>query len=270
MRRWTPTPRLRPIVLATAVLLGLGSAACGVEVSASGGGGSDPTDPSTTIPVPCAPEPPSDDDGGGDTGGSVGGGGDATEPDCVPEPSPTTEPTPTTEPEDPTTTTTTTTEPDEPDPDPGDEQAYVDAIADSIAGGDTGDLRLTDEQAGCLAPGWLDAIGLTALVDAGIEPEDLRSGDLADDLQELLDRDQAAEMVASFDRCGVDLDELFLNSLVADGERPEEEIRCLVDALPEGYVDELLTISLADGDEALDEDPALAETLTDAYARCVD
>ena len=48
-----------------------------------------------------------------------------------------------------------------------------------------------------------------------------------------------------------------------------EQVTCLRGRLPEGYVEDLMATSMDGGDDALDGDPALEETLTAAAMACL-
>lgn len=252
----------RAALVAVTLIVTLAAASCGVEVGDGPLAGG--TAPEGSSPTVTAPLPPCTPDEAGGTGGAIGL--DDLDPTCEPLDETTT----TTEPdEDGGDDTTTTTEADD-EQQGSPDQVYLDAMIESLRESDSEDLQFTDEQAECLAPQWLETITVDALREADITPEDLASDDVSVDLAPILDQDQGREMVDAFGDCGVDLETVFVEGLSADGSIEADQAACLADALPDGYVEQLFAITLADGDEALDEDPALAETLTDAYLGCSD
>jgi hypothetical protein len=113
------------------------------------------------------------------------------------------------------TTTTQGGEPGE-DGEPGDdevpepvdvsEEEYVDALTTNLSSGseDDGDLVLSDEEAACLAPQWVDAITVDLLQQQGVTVEDLSDPgfDGADLGMELA---QGEAMVAAFGACDIDV-----------------------------------------------------------------
>jgi len=227
--------------------------ACGVEAQdgATTVGAVEP-DTSTTAPkVPCG------DEGGSTAGGAIGGD---EAPGCSPDPSPDPQVTTTTE-DEPVETTTTI------DEGGGDEQAYVDALTSQLRDDDTfGDLSA--DQATCIAGGWVDALGADDLSAAGIDPDDLVSGDIREDLGDVLDEGTATEMISALGDCGVDVDQLLADQLRSGGSVPADKVDCIIGALPDGYVEQLLATSLSGGRDALDADPTLKEPLIDAAKSC--
>ena len=223
-------------------------AACGVEATtpqaiSSGSGVGIPT----TTTVPCSPE-----DSGGGTGGAVG----SSDPACVdtdaPKPPKTTT----------SSTSTTTTEPGP------DEQAYIDAMERALDGDQSLGLSSDGDEAACAAPRWIDALQAERLADAGLEPSDLVRSDLSEEFQRIIDLDEATEMVSALTDCGVDL-KTTLAGAMADGALLDSDQRaCFIGKLPDGFIENLLAVSLADGRQALDADPAFSDPITDAASAC--
>ncbi|QXC61171.1 hypothetical protein KSP35_23145 [Aquihabitans sp. G128] len=168
---------------------------------------------------------------------------------------------------------TTTTE-DEPvettttlDEGGADEDAYVEAMAAELRSDDTFG-KLSRDQADCIATGWVGAIGVDALDGSGIAPDDLGSGDISESLSDVVDEDVATEMIAGLGDCDVDVDALLADELRSGGTLPADKVDCIIGALPDGYVEKLLAISLDGGREALDADPTLQQPLIDAATSC--
>lgn len=240
----TPHVRLRFVSgLSVAALVLLGS--CGVDVTETGAPG---PSGATTTTVDCSPT----DEGGSGTGGAVGSSD--VDPACTDGPTPTTEP-----------ERTTTTEPREADVDV---DAYEDAMIDSLTNSDDLGLPIGAVEAQCIGPAWVDAIGAENLADFGVDPEDLVDGDVSDAFEELIDRPAAEDMVTAFGDCGIDVKEALVADIAADAGLTDEQTACFADELPDGLIEEILAISLADGSDALDDEPDLAEPITDAAFAC--
>lgn len=205
----------------------------------------------TTTLAPCT-----DTGGGGTDDGNTGGtvGADDQSPECAP--TPTTEDTSTTTTEDTTTTTGTF------------EDAYVDALASSLVGRDDLGEPISRDQADCIAPRWVDALGHERLVGASIHPGTLANGNVAAALKELIGRPEATDMVAALTECGIDLQSALVTEISRDGNLTDDQVQCIVDSLPDGYIEQLVAISLADGRDALDADPSLKEPIIDAASTC--
>ncbi len=119
------------------------------------------------------------------------------------------------------------------------------------------EFPIDDEQADCLAPKWVDAIGYETLLEAGVTPEVLggtEDGDDDADFEDVVDRPRAEKLIAAFGDCGIDLEELFFDGLASDGSATPDQVDCLRGRLPDGFVQDLMITSMDGGDDALDED----------------
>lgn len=151
------------------------------------------------------------------------------------------------------------------------ERVYTARLAAALVSKDQGDLPITGAQSGCLAPRWVAILGYDKLVKMGVTPEQLGTGNGADTstaLDELIGRPEARKLVAAFGLCGINLQQVFVDSIGADSGLTDAQKTCLVGKLPKGYVDQLLVISLADGAAALSADTQLSATLTNAAQAC--
>ena len=151
------------------------------------------------------------------------------------------------------------------------QKAYTTRLAAALVSKDKGDLPITPAQSVCLAPRWVAILGYGRLVQLGVTPEQLGTGNGADTssaLNTLIGRPEARRMVAAFGLCGINLQQVFVDSIGADSGLTDAQKTCLVGKLPKGYIDTLLVISLADGAAALSADSELSSTLTNAAAAC--
>lgn len=240
--------RLRFVLGLSAAALVLGS--CGIEASETNASG--PIAPTTTVDCSAS------DDGGSGTGGTVGSGD--IDPACTDAPTPPTEPDPEPDPE-----PTTTTEPPEPDVDVA---AYEDAMVQSLFSSEELGLPVDEDQAVCIGPQWVESIGAENMADFGLEPEDLIDGDVSDAFEELIDLPVAQDMVQTLNDCEVDVTGALVDDIASDAGLTDEQAACFADELPDGFIEEILAISLADGRDALDADPDLAEPISDAALAC--
>ena len=199
-------------------------------------------------------------------GCSAGGSDDAASTTTTARSSTTTGATPSTTTEDPTTTT------EDGGGATGAEQAYIESVADAMRAVEDSEFPIDDEQADCLAPRWVDAIGYETLLEAGVTPEVLggsEDGDLDASFEEVVDRGKAEKLVDAFFDCGLDLEGAFYDGLTSDGSTTPAQVACLRDRLPDGFIRELMITSMDGGDEALDADPELEQQLTEAFLACV-
>jgi|SRR5215218_2339473 len=146
-------------------------------------------------------------------------------------------------------------------------QPYVDALKKSMTADDQG-LQLTSSQADCMAPKFVDAIGVDTLKAKDITPEDM--GDDADsDFSDLeLTQAQGTKLVDSFSACDVSLKDIFINSLVEDTEISAEDRKCLGDAMPDDLVKQLMVTTITEGSEALQQDEDLMGQMFGVFSKC--
>jgi hypothetical protein len=149
-----------------------------------------------------------------------------------------------------------------------DGQAYVDAMIESFDNSDPDELQIDREQAQCLAPRWVEAIGADRLAEAGIEPEDFASeGDV--DLSTVgLTEDDGNAMYDAFEACDIDITSVFVESLGADQELSEEDTACIGDALPDDLLRRIMVTSFVEGDDALSENEDLTGELLAVFSEC--
>ena len=110
------------------------------------------------------------------------------------------------------------------------EADYLAAIERSLSSGDG--LSTTPEQAECMAPKWLDTIGVDRLKDRGVAPSEI-GDDVNDDGSALSDLgltdDEGTALYDAFGECDVDIRAQFVE-FATDGQ-PPEIVECIDDAL---------------------------------------
>jgi len=147
-------------------------------------------------------------------------------------------------------------------------QPYVDAIGAQFRTGDESELQLSQEQADCVAPRWVDAIGVDTFEAEGVTPEEI-TDESEDELPTLgLDESQGNALYDAFEDCDVDVPALLLDSIVAGGDIDDATRDCLQDALDGDLVRSLMVAVVTQGDDALSEDEALAEEFSGALDGC--
>lgn len=131
---------------------------------------------------------------------------------------------------------------------------YVKAMAASISKSqDDGDLQMTPEQADCIAPRWVNTIGVDRFKEAGITPEAIEQDDKPTDFEEFtLTKPEAEVMYDAFGQCNVNLRELMLESLAGDAEVPEAVRTCMEGVLTEKAIKKLMILGLTEGDTTVD------------------
>jgi hypothetical protein len=148
--------------------------------------------------------------------------------------------------------TTTTRAPIDPSTIEGGNQAYVDAM---LAGLATMGGAVTREQAGCIAPKWVDIIGVEGFAKAGIAPEDFsKTGGGLEQLH--LDAKTAGEMADVFATCGMNLKDMMIEAQTSGAELPDSVVECIRTALTDQGARAGFIASLT-GEQATD--PSLAK-----------
>lgn len=141
-------------------------------------------------------------------------------------------------------TTTTEGGPSESD---ADADAYAEGLAVGLASADeeSGELVLSSDEAECVAPEWVDLIGVDTLTGADVVPEDLEDPDFQfTDLG--LDPDTGGDMIDAFGDCDVDIISEFYETLSADLD--DEQVDCLVDELGDEQARQFLIEALVQTD----------------------
>ena len=143
---------------------------------------------------------------------------------------------------------------------------YVKALADNLARAENDDLPMSREQADCLAPRWVDTIGVDRFEAAGVTPEDIKNDDKTADFEEFtLSESEAEVMYDAFGQCDVNLREMMIESMAGDSETPEAVRKCMEGVLTEEAIKTLMIMGLTEGDDAMDDDGPPGPT---AHERC--
>ena len=148
------------------------------------------------------------------------------------------------------------------------EQPYVDAMVTNFQDSDE-ELTMSEEQAQCVAPRWMDAIGLERLQEAGIEPADIESDDEGTELTSLgLDEEAGGELYDAFGACDVDVKALFVESLAQDSGLSDEDRECVEENFDDDLLRRVMVASLTQGEEALQQDEELTSDIFAVFAEC--
>jgi hypothetical protein len=142
-------------------------------------------------------------------------------------------------------------------------EEYVDAIMES--GEDSG---FTEEEDECVARAYVDVIGVDELEEAGT-PEEISEAE-DESLSEsgiTLDDEQRDVLWDEFNEC-VDVRQIFLGSLEAGEDLPEDAIACLDDAIDDDLLKRIFLTTVIDGDEALSNDEELNNEFLDVIGGC--
>lgn len=139
------------------------------------------------------------------------------------------------------------------------EKPYVDAMAEGMASAEDEELSLTEDQERCISARFVDVIGVERFEQAGIEPADLRTDEEALEFTEIdLSEDEGNRLYDSFGACDVDLRQVMLDAMAADEEITPEMQACMEGAFTEENLRKLMVTSMVKGEDAAEDDPALA------------
>lgn len=129
--------------------------------------------------------------------------------------------------------------------------AYASSLATGLSSGDpdNGDLELSQEEADCVAPRWIEIIGEDTLVDKDVKPADLEDPDYTySDLG--MDEDQGLEMIDAFVDCDVNIYEQLDEVLTSDLD--ETKAKCLRDEMDKDLIRQFLAQAII-ADQPTDE-----------------
>jgi hypothetical protein len=144
---------------------------------------------------------------------------------------------------------------------------YVDALKKSMTASDEeGDLTLTNQQADCVAPKWINSIGVAKLKAKGVKPEDIGangSGDLTD-LQ--LSQDQGNQLYDAFGQCNVQIKSVFIKSMNPSMTSTDE--KCLNDNFDDALMRQFVVATLTKGADAIQNDQDLFGKVLGVFSKC--
>jgi hypothetical protein len=137
---------------------------------------------------------------------------------------------------------------------------YVEALAGSLDDGD-----LDEAERDCFASSLVDTVGVDELSDK-VQPEDIDADFTPTDVGITIDDDQGGDFYDRLNEC-VDVQALFLESLSAGQELPEETVQCLEDNIDEDLIEQIIVTSFTQGDAAA-QDPEIAEAMSTVTTEC--
>lgn len=144
-------------------------------------------------------------------------------------------------------------------------QEYVDAIVEIS---DDGDEAFTVEDRTCMAESFVDGLGVDAMDEAGVTPDDIRAdpdsgpGELGFDFS----GEQAADFYDRLSGC-MNVRAFFLEGMGSGGELPDEAIACLDENISDDLLERFFTVGFTEGDAGFDDD--LDQELDDALEPCI-
>lgn len=143
------------------------------------------------------------------------------------------------------------------------EDDYLAAIERSLSTGDG--LKTTSDQAECMAPKWLDTIGIDRLKEHDVAPSEI-GDDVNDDGSALSDlglsQEEGTALFDAFGDCDVDIRQKFVD-LATEGQRPAVA-SCVADALTPDLLRRLMIASIVEGQP----DDQLQADFTTAIGPC--
>lgn len=151
----------------------------------------------------------------------------------------------------------------------GDSNAYVEALAASMGEGENDDIVLEEETANCVATAVVDLVGVDALEEAGISPEELADGDSYADFDVELPADAAAQLGQSMGECEIAeaMRPIVVDQLAAEAgaELPSEATTCLEENIDNQAAADALAPAFIDGSQA-----GIETMVGDALLACPD
>ncbi len=141
-------------------------------------------------------------------------------------------------------------------------QEYVDALVEVT---DEAGAVFTVEEHRCMVESFVDGLGVDALDEAGVTPDDIRND--PDTGPEDLGFDFSGEQAADFyDRLWdcMDLRAFFIEGMGAGATLPDEVIACLDENISDDMLERVFTRLFTEGEDAFDDglDPELENALS--------
>ena len=133
------------------------------------------------------------------------------------------------------------------------EQPYVDALVKNLSKKGTGsdDIPVSKAQSECLAPRWVDTIGVERFTKAGVKPADIaKDSDQMDFEGITFTEAEATRMYDAFGACDVNLRELLMKSMTEDEEVSPAAKKCMEGVLTDDAIRKLMIMGLTGQDKA--------------------
>jgi len=149
----------------------------------------------------------------------------------------------------------------------GSEKDYIDALAVSIQGDDS--FPVDPDQATCLATSMVKVIGVDALTEAGVSPDDIASSDGIGTLTSLSEKQATAMADVIFDGKCVDFGKLMTDQLAQGlgGSLTEKQVKCIADAMFGNDLFKKAVIDSMTGNTAVDVESAFGDIFS-LFSKC--
>lgn len=168
--------------------------------------------------------------------------------------------------DEPTKTTTTVDESDGSGPSVGgDGGPYVEAMKRSMHASNDEDFQMSDDQIDCISPRFIDIIGVDRLEANGVTPADIENDEALDFSELDMSEKEGNALYDTFGDCDIDLREMMLTSMADDDDMTPEMKTCMEGVFTDDNLRKLLVSTMIDGDDALDDDPLMAQLMGCAF-----
>lgn len=136
---------------------------------------------------------------------------------------------------------------------------YVDAMKESMRSSNDDDdgFALDDGQIDCLAPRFVNAIGMDKIEASGVTPEDIEVSDMDFSAIDLTTED-GNRIYDSFGQCDINLRELMVADFASDDEMGDAAKACMEGVFTDENLRKFFVSSMVNGDEGMEDDPEVA------------
>lgn len=137
---------------------------------------------------------------------------------------------------------------------------YVDAMKKSLAASneEDGDIVLSDGQIDCIAPRFINIIGVDRLEENGVTAADVEADEAMDFSDLGMDEKEGNELYDTFGNCDVNLGETMMASFAEDDEMTDAMKTCMEGVFTDDNLRKLMVSTMVNGDDAAEDDPELA------------
>lgn len=136
---------------------------------------------------------------------------------------------------------------------------YVEAMATSMrsSNDDSEDVVFTDEEIDCIAPRFVNIIGVDRMKENNVEPADIAADDSIDFSNLDLSDDEGNTLYDTFGECDIDLREKMLTGMAADEDATPEMKACMEGVFTDENLRKFMVSSMVAGEDA-EDDPEIA------------
>ena len=142
---------------------------------------------------------------------------------------------------------------------------YVDAMKKSLKASNEEDgsdgFQMSEEQMDCVAPRFVNIIGVDRMKENGVTPADIEADETMDFSKLKMTEKDGNALYDTFGDCDINLTELMTASMAADEDMTPAMKACIEGVFTDENLRKMMVSSMVKGEDAAEEDPELAPVM---------